>query len=52
MAGNRNYKIYIIPNMNHGLELAYKGGRKESSYNMYAPLIFRIKREWLKKIFK
>ncbi len=50
LAGNTDYKIQIIPNMNHSLELAYKGGRKEPSNNLYAPLVFKIKKEWLGKV--
>ena len=50
LAGNRNYEIHIIPNMNHSLELAYKGGRIETSRNLYAPSVLKIKKEWLEKV--
>ena len=50
MAGNRNYKIKVIPDMNHGLETAYKGGRKEQKTYQYANGIFQIKEKWLQSI--
>lgn len=52
LAGNRDHEIHIIPKMNHDLQLAYKGGRKEINRNLFAPLIFKIKREWLQRILK
>ena len=46
-AGNRDYTIKIIPNMNHSLVVSKRGGRKEVTSNRLAPGLIFTRTQWL-----
>lgn len=46
-AGNRDYTIEIIPNMNHSLVVSKRGGRKEVTPNRLAPGLLSTRIQWL-----
>jgi pimeloyl-ACP methyl ester carboxylesterase len=46
-AGNRDYTIKIIPDMNHSLVVSKRGGRKEETPNRLAPGLISTRVTWL-----
>ncbi len=47
-AGNRDYTIEIIPDMNHSLVVSKRGGRKEETPSRFAPGLISTRFEWLR----